>query len=98
MILGPKKLPLRCRCGHVRGGANEVAPHAGFRSVCYCQDCQAFAHFLERPDVLDTGGGTDIFQMPTSRVKLNAGTDAVRCLHLFSKVFRAHSCRVSAPP
>jgi hypothetical protein len=36
--------------------------------------------------------------MPTSRVKLNAGTDAVRCLHLFSKVFRAHSCRVSAPP
>jgi hypothetical protein len=49
---------------------------------------------LERPDVLDTGGG-DIFQMPTGRVKLNAGTDAVRCLHLSSKVFRWYTvcCR-----
>jgi hypothetical protein len=80
MAQGPKDLPLRCRCGHVRGVANEVAPYTGFRFVCYCQDCQAFARFLERPDVLDTAGGTDIFQMPTGRVKLTAGTDAVRCL------------------
>ncbi len=33
--------------------------------------------------------------MPTGRVKLNAGTDAVRCLHLSSKVFRWYTvcCR-----
>lgn len=51
-------------------------------------DCQAFARFLERPDVLDAAGGTDIFQMPPGRVKLTAGTDAVRCLSLSRKVFR----------
>jgi hypothetical protein len=53
-----------------------------------CQDCQAFARFLERPDVLDAAARTDIFQMPTGRVKLTAGTDVVRCLCFSSKVFR----------
>ena len=91
----PLDLPLRCRCGNVRGVAIEVAPSAGFRFVCYCQDCQVFAHFLERPDVLDAAGGTDIFQMPTGRVQLSAGTDAVRCLRLSRKVFRWYTdcCR-----
>jgi len=88
-------LPLRCRCGHVRGVANHAAPNAGFRFVCYCGDCQAFARFLERPDVLDAAGGTDIFHMPAGRVKLTGGTDAVRCLHFSEKVFRWYTecCR-----
>jgi hypothetical protein len=95
MAPGPQGFPLRCRCGLVRGVANDVAPYAGFRFVCYCQDCQAFARFLERPDVLDTAGGTDIYQMPAGRVKLTAGTDAVRCLHFSSKVYRWYTdcCR-----
>ena len=91
----PLDLPLRCRCGHVRGVARAVSPSAGFRFICYCQDCQAFARFLDRPDALDAAGGTDIFQMPPARVKLTAGTDAVRCLSLSRKVFRwyADCCR-----
>jgi len=88
-------VPLRCRCGHVRGAAREVAPAAGFRFVCYCADCQAFARFLERPDVLDAAGGTDIFQMPAGRVTLTAGADALRCLSFSGKVLRwyADCCR-----
>jgi hypothetical protein len=58
--------------------ASKIAPSGGFRFVCYCQDCQAFARFLERPDVLDPAGGTDIFQMPPGRVKFIAGADTVR--------------------
>lgn len=91
----PLDFPLRCRCGHVRGAAREVAPSAGFRFVCYCRDCQAFSRFLDRPDVLDAAGGTDIFQMPAGRVTLTAGADAVHCLCLSGKVFRwyADCCR-----
>jgi uncharacterized protein DUF6151 len=81
-------VPLRCRCGHLRGVARQVAPDTGFRFTCYCRDCQAFARFLKRPDVLDGAGGTDIFHMPAGRVKLGAGEDAVRCLQLSSRVFR----------
>ena len=91
-----RDLPLRCRCGHVRGVATELSPSAGFRLVCYCKDCQAFAHFLQRTDVLDEAGGTDIFQMPPARVTFTAGVDVLRCLRLSEKgVFRwyAECCR-----
>jgi hypothetical protein len=93
--LESKSLALSCRCGHVRGIANEVAANSGFRFVCYCKDCQAFARFLQRPDVLDIAGGTDIFHMPAGRVKLTAGTNAVRCLQFSSRVFRWYTdcCR-----
>jgi hypothetical protein len=78
-------VPLRCRCGHMHGVAREVSPAEGFRFVCYCKDCQAFARFLDRPDVLDAASGTDIFQMPPGRVTLDAGADALRCLRLHEK-------------
>jgi hypothetical protein len=81
----PLELPLRCRCGRVRGIARDVGPATGLRFVCYCEDCQAFARFLERPDILDLAGGTDIFQMPPARVRLTAGTDALRSLRLSDK-------------
>jgi hypothetical protein len=79
----------------MRGVANDVSPSTGFRFVCYCKDCQAFARFLERTDVLDPAGGTDIFQLPPGRVKLTAGTDAMQCLSLSNKVLRwyADCCR-----
>src|SRR5215471_10888991 len=89
----PSDLPLRCRCGHVRGVASEVS--SGFRFLCYCKDCQAFARFLGRADALDAAGGTDIFQMPPARVTLTAGAEALRCLRFSSKVLRwyADCCR-----
>jgi Family of unknown function (DUF6151) len=79
----------------MRGVASGVSQSTGFRFVCYCKDCQAFARFLDRADVLDSAGGTDIFHMPPARVKLTAGTDAMRCLHLSNKVLRwyADCCR-----
>jgi hypothetical protein len=88
-------LPLRCRCGHTRGVVSNVSPSGGLRFVCYCKDCQTFARFLDRADVLDPAGGTDIFHMPPGRVKLTAGTDALRCLCLSSKVLRWYTecCR-----
>ena len=91
----PLDFPLRCRCGHTRGVASNVCPSSGLRFVCYCKDCQAFARFLDRADVLDPAGGTDIFHMPPARVKLTEGTDVLRCLSLSDKVLRWYTeyCR-----
>jgi hypothetical protein len=91
----PLDLPLRCRCGRMRGVASNVSPSSGFRFVCYCKDCQAFARFLDRADVLDLAGGTDIFHMPPGRVKFTAGTDAMRCLRISNQVLRWYTecCR-----
>jgi hypothetical protein len=89
-------IPLRCRCGRIRGVACAVSPSGGFRFVCYCKDCQAFARFLERPDILDAAGGTDIFQLPPGQVTFTAGSEALRCLRLSDKVLRwyADCCRI----
>jgi Family of unknown function (DUF6151) len=88
-------LPLRCRCGQMRGVAREVAPSAGFRLFCYCKDCQAFAQILKRPDVPDAAGGTDIFQMPPGRLQITVGAEALRSLRFSEKVFRwyAECCK-----
>jgi Family of unknown function (DUF6151) len=88
-------LPLRCSCGHVRGIVSEFAPASGFRLVCYCKDCQGFARLLDRADLLDAAGGTDIVQMPPGRVKLTAGIDTVQSLRFSNRVFRwyAGCCR-----
>ena len=93
----PLDLPLRCRCNHVRGIASEVSPSSGFHFVCYCKDCQAFARFLERPDVLDPAGGTDVFQMPPARLKLTRGMDAVTCQRLSDNVLRWYTDYCQTP-
>lgn len=87
-------LPLRCQCGRMRGVASNVSPSTGMRFTS-CKDCQAFARFLDRADVLDPAGVTDIVHMPPARLKLTAGTDVMRCLRLSDKVLRWYTecCR-----
>jgi len=76
-------LALRCTCDSLRGVARGVAAHSGNHVVCYCRDCQAFAHFLGRaPDILDAQGGTEIFQMSPARIEIGAGADRLACMRL----------------
>jgi hypothetical protein len=79
------QVSLRCRCGTVRGVATDVSPASGNRVVCYCDDCQAFARFLDRDDVMNAAGGTEIFQMPPANVRLTEGAAALRCVRLGPK-------------
>ncbi len=79
-------VPLSCRCGRVRGQARRVSPRAGLRLVCHCDDCQTFAHFLERADdVLDAHGGTEVFQFTPARLTIDEGVDQLRCVKLAPK-------------
>lgn len=91
-------VPLRCRCGKLSGTALEVSPAAGTRIVCYCNDCQAFAHFLERPEITDDWGGTDIFQMAPARVRIDHDDDALRCVRLSAKGLYRWYCRHCKTP
>jgi hypothetical protein len=81
----PLDLALACRCGAVRGVATGVAPNVGNHAVCYCNDCQAFAHVLDQADVLDANGGTDIFQMSPAQLRFTAGVERIECLRLTSR-------------
>ena len=79
-------IPLKCRCGSVRGVAKQIVPSQGNRLVCMCDDCQAFAHHLGAAErVLDPHGGTDIFQTTPSRVSISEGIEHLACLRLSPK-------------
>jgi hypothetical protein len=75
-------VPLRCHCGAVRGVALRASPRGGRRLVCYCDDCQAFAHFLAQTNVLDAQGGTDVFQTTPAQLRIEAGAEQLRCVRL----------------
>jgi hypothetical protein len=77
-----QRISLRCRCGKLRGVAEGVSQHDGNRAFCYCDDCQAYAHFLGGGDILNRWGGTDIFQLPPAQLKLTDGVENLRCMRL----------------
>jgi hypothetical protein len=80
---GPVDLPLRCTCGTLGGIVRGVSARAGNRLVCYCDDCQSFAHFLGGAErILDEHGGTDIFQTSPARVAIAQGADRLACMQL----------------
>jgi hypothetical protein len=73
--------PLQCRCGNVKGYVTD--PQKVNRAVCYCRDCQAFAHFLGRAaDILDSQGGTDVIQTLPARVIITEGKEMLACMRL----------------
>jgi hypothetical protein len=75
--------PLSCACGALQGELSE--PLRGNRAVCYCDDCQAFARWLGRDDILDQWGGTDVFQVAPAKVRLTAGLDHLQLVRLSPK-------------
>ena len=76
-------VPLRCGCGAFRGVLRSVSPGRGNRVVCYCDDCQSFAHYLGHAGaILDPHGGTDIFQTSPARLEITAGREHFACMQL----------------
>jgi hypothetical protein len=76
---------LRCRCGEVRGTVADASPRTVNRVVCYCDDCQAFAHRLGRADLLDAHGGSDIVQVAPGSLTFVQGQDRIVGLRLGPK-------------
>ncbi len=76
--------PLRCRCGTLQGQVHD--PRNSNHALCYCRDCQAFAHFLGRAgEVLDERGGTEVIQVLPRNVVFTQGADSLACMRLTSK-------------
>jgi hypothetical protein len=78
------KHPLQCLCGTIKGFVDE--PQRANRAVCYCRDCQAFAHFLGKSDeILDELGGSEVIQVLPKNVTFTQGTEALACMRLTGK-------------
>jgi hypothetical protein len=85
-------MELRCRCGEVVGRVDNASPQKVNRVVCYCDDCQAFAHQLGRADLLNEQGGTDIIQVAPAALIFVRGQQHIAGLRLSPKgLFRFHT-------
>ena len=80
-----KDISLSCNCGTVQGIAKEVTPSDGIHIVCYCDDCQRFAREIGNEAALDQYGGSEIFQLYPSKVKIEQGIDQLRCLQFSAR-------------
>lgn len=74
-------IALSCRCGRLKG---MVHPQGRVnRCICYCDDCQAFARFLEcQEEVLDDFGGTEIVHLSQGEVSVSEGREHLACMRL----------------
>jgi Family of unknown function (DUF6151) len=76
--------PLRCRCETLKGYVSH--PEKVSRGVCYCKDCQAYAHFLGKTgDILDEMGGTDVVATLPEYVAFTQGFEALACMSLTAR-------------
>ena len=80
-----REAEFQCRCGEVLGRVAKVSPTAVNRMVCYCDDCQAFVHYLGHADLLDAHGGTDIVQIAPATLSIVRGHERIVGLRLTPK-------------
>ncbi|MFO0562887.1 MAG: DUF6151 family protein [Polyangiales bacterium] len=81
-------LSLQCRCATVRGTITDLAPGRFQRVVCYCDDCQAFAQWIERNGgerFTDSRAGSDVFQVWPAHVRITDGVEKLALLRLSEK-------------
>ena len=72
---------LKCQCGTVQGQLKDIEKSR--RIVCYCKDCQAFAHYLGKAgSLLDEQGGSNILVSQPQQLEFTAGVDAIASMSL----------------
>src|SRR5689334_17307030 len=93
-----KDVEIRCRCGEVVGLVTNASPQKVNRVVCYCDDCQAFAHQLGRSDLLNAQGGSDIVQVAPASLTFIKGQNRIAGVRLTPKgLYRWHTSCCNTP-
>jgi hypothetical protein len=76
---------LRCACGSVRGTLHGATPRSTLHVRCCCDDCQAFARWTGRDDVVDELGASAIVMVSPSQVRITEGASHLRAMRLTPK-------------
>ncbi|WP_413560957.1 DUF6151 family protein [Bdellovibrio sp. HCB209] len=91
-------MQIQCDCGSVKAELKNLPQNTPGRCVCYCTDCQTFAHHLGRTELLDEAGGTEIIPVYPVDMKIQAGEELLRCVRLSPKgLFRWYTSCCKTP-
>jgi hypothetical protein len=78
-------MQIQCECGKFRAELEQFPLHTPGRLACYCDDCQVYLHYLNRADLLDAAGGTEVVPVYPAHLKILQGREVMKCLRLSPK-------------
>lgn len=78
-------MEIQCECGKFRARLKAFPGNTPGRLVCYCDDCQAYLHYLKRGDLLDANGGTEVIPAYPADVEILCGLEHLKCTRLSPK-------------
>lgn len=83
----PHTIETSCECGTVKYRIEDATPKKFLgRGVCYCEDCQSFAHYLgDAGRFLDARGGTEVFQTQPRFLEFTEGADNIAGMRLSTR-------------
>ena len=91
-------MEIQCECGKFRAELTQFPKNTPGRLICYCRDCQAFLKYLNRADLMDQNGGTEIIPAYPADFKFIAGVEHIKCLRLSSTgMFRFYTGCCNTP-
>ncbi len=76
---------ISCDCGSFKARLTAFPKNTPGRLACYCNDCQAFSNRINRSDVLDPYGGTEVIPAYPSDFKVIEGKQHLKCYRLSAK-------------
>lgn len=93
-----KTLKATCECGKFCVEILTFPKNTPGRLKCYCDDCQSFLHYIQRADLLDENGGTEIIPFYPAELKIISGKELLKCLRLVSHgMFRFYTSCCNTP-
>lgn len=91
-------MDIQCACGQFQARLKAFPKNTPGRLVCYCDDCQQYLHHLNRADLLDANGGTEIIPAYPADVEVLRGREHLRCTRLSPKgMFRFSTACCNTP-
>lgn len=78
-------MQISCDCGEFKAELAAFPKNTPGRLACYCKDCQAYLNRIERSDVLDEYGGSEIIPVYPNELKILQGKESLKCYRLSRK-------------
>ncbi|MEO8019577.1 MAG: DUF6151 family protein [Pseudomonadota bacterium] len=91
-------MEIQCECGKFRARLTNFPKNTPGRLRCYCDDCQAFMHYLKRGDLLDANGGTEIIPIYPRDIIFASENDLLKCTRMNPKGMYRFSTRCCNTP
>ncbi len=75
-------MEIQCQCGQFKAEIHHFPHETPGRLGCYCDDCQSYLIYLNRTDLLDKAGCTEVVPVYPVNLKIKEGASHLKCTRL----------------